>query len=160
MFISGSVCSKGVLSVRVSLQVLWIFSKDCQRKRRKWEWSVKVYNEIFLNKISLKVLLYSDKIGPTRSVNPSFYILAPLHRTLYINSVTSGVGIPTVSRYTDYKPNQGGIWSPVQSWANSTPFICKEHCSSSKTGEVTEFLRKFLKIIKGKLSKCNFQHER
>ena len=72
MFIPGSVYSKGVLSVGVSFQVLWIFSRDCQRKISKWEWSVKVCNEIFLNKISLKVLLYSDKIGPTRSVNPSF----------------------------------------------------------------------------------------
>ena len=64
---------------------------------------------------------------------PEKYLL----RHLY--SVTSGVGIPTFARYTDYKPNSGGILAAVQSWSNSTPFMCKKHCSSSKTGEVTVF---------------------
>ena len=67
MFIQISGRSKGVLSVGVFFQVLQIFSKDCQRKRSKWEWSVKVYNEIFLIKISLKVLLFMKQVPPDQS---------------------------------------------------------------------------------------------
>ena len=80
-----------------------------------------------------------------------------VYMSKYLSTIYKDFYKKVVDSTTDIIPNLQSTKSQPWSWSNSTPFISKKHCSSSNTGEVTESLRNSLR---GKLSKCNFQHER